>query len=120
VVLNKVDLPHVAERQAEVEAALLQLMGHKRLMAISAAQRVHTSELVRHMCVLCFRFDAVATEECFYFLVTTAVCCKSGEAANIVTIAVCYDVSCLCTHTHICYGSVKCFQKRFSNQSLTV
>ncbi|KAG5180000.1 GTP1/OBG-domain-containing protein [Tribonema minus] len=46
VVLNKVDLPHVAEKQAEIEAGLLAMMPHKRLMTISAAKRLHTSELM--------------------------------------------------------------------------
>jgi GTP-binding protein len=46
VVLNKVDLPHVEGRRDEIMAALLQLMPHTRLLCISAAARLGTTDLV--------------------------------------------------------------------------
>lgn len=46
VVLNKIDLPHVAERQEEIMAAIRAKMSHSRLLAISAAGRVGTDDLV--------------------------------------------------------------------------
>jgi GTP-binding protein len=46
VVLNKVDLPHVEERRQEIMDGLLKLMPHTRLLCISAAGRVGTSDLV--------------------------------------------------------------------------
>ncbi|CAM9811671.1 unnamed protein product [Chrysoparadoxa australica] len=49
VVLNKVDLPHVAESAAELEAALAKELDHKRLMTISAATRIKTEELLRRV-----------------------------------------------------------------------
>jgi GTPase Era involved in 16S rRNA processing len=45
-VLNKIDMPHVAEKQAQLEKELLAVLGHKRFMSISAAKRINTSELV--------------------------------------------------------------------------
>ena len=46
MVLNKVDLPHVAEHQDEIVKGLLALMPHTRLLCISAAGRVGTADLV--------------------------------------------------------------------------
>lgn len=46
VVLNKIDLSHVAARQEELLAALKSNMSHARLLAISAAGHVGTSDLV--------------------------------------------------------------------------
>jgi len=45
-VLNKIDLPAVGARQAELLAALRAKMPHARLLAMSAAGRVGTEELV--------------------------------------------------------------------------
>jgi GTPase involved in cell partitioning and DNA repair len=49
VVLNKIDMPHVAEKQAQLEKELLAVLGHKRFMSISAAKRINTSELVSEL-----------------------------------------------------------------------
>ena len=46
VVLNKVDLPHVEARQEKLLATLRENMPHARLLAISAAGRVGTADLV--------------------------------------------------------------------------
>ena len=46
VVLNKIDLPHVAAKQEELLATLRSNMSHARLLAISAAGHVGTSDLV--------------------------------------------------------------------------
>jgi len=46
VVLNKVDLPHVEAKQQELLARLRENMPHARLLAISAAGRVGTADLV--------------------------------------------------------------------------
>lgn len=45
VVLNKIDLPHVAEKQQVLTQQLLQAMTHTRLLTISAAGRLGLSEL---------------------------------------------------------------------------
>lgn len=47
VVLNKIDLPHVEARQAEIMAKLKSSMPHSRLLAISAAGRINVDDLVR-------------------------------------------------------------------------
>ena len=47
VVLNKIDLPHVAARQTELMRALRGEMSHSRLLPISAAARIGVGELVR-------------------------------------------------------------------------
>ena len=46
VVLNKIDLPDVAERQDELLKALKAEMGHKRIMPISAVKSTNTQELM--------------------------------------------------------------------------
>lgn len=46
VVLNKIDIPHVAEKQTELMAAIRERMAHARLLAISAAGRIGTDDLV--------------------------------------------------------------------------
>ncbi len=50
VVLNKIDLPHVAEKQAELEAKLKEVIPHTRFMAVSAMQKTNTAELVHRVC----------------------------------------------------------------------
>lgn len=46
VVLNKIDLPHVQEKQQELLEKLKDVMPHKRLLPISAAGRIGLDELV--------------------------------------------------------------------------
>jgi GTPase Era involved in 16S rRNA processing len=49
VVLNKVDLPDVAAKQAELEAALREAIPHTRFMTISAREKINTSELMQRV-----------------------------------------------------------------------
>jgi GTP-binding protein len=46
VVLNKIDLPHVAEKQEKILSELRSIMPHTRLLAISAAARINVEDLV--------------------------------------------------------------------------
>ena len=46
VVLNKIDLPSVAGKQAQLQETLSQAMSHSRLVCISAAERVHVPTLL--------------------------------------------------------------------------
>ncbi|CAM9581236.1 unnamed protein product [Discosporangium mesarthrocarpum] len=49
VVLNKIDLPHVKEKQEQLEADLKQVIGHNRFLSISAIKGVRTKELMRRL-----------------------------------------------------------------------
>lgn len=49
VVLNKIDLPGVAERQAEIEQALKEVIPHTRFMSISAIKKENTGELMHRV-----------------------------------------------------------------------
>ena len=49
VVLNKIDLPHVQEKQNEIEENLRNIIGHSRFMSISAKTKENTNELM-HRC----------------------------------------------------------------------
>lgn len=49
VVLNKIDLPDVQEREALLRKQLLENMPHTRLLTISAASRTNTDELVERV-----------------------------------------------------------------------
>lgn len=46
VVLNKIDLPHVAEKQNEIVSQLLSKMTHSRILCISGAGRIGMEEFV--------------------------------------------------------------------------
>lgn len=46
VVLNKIDIPQVKEREEELLEALRQAAGHSRVLSISAATRVRVKELM--------------------------------------------------------------------------
>lgn len=46
VVLNKIDLPGVAEKEKRLQEALLSAMAHTRLVCISAAERLHVPTLL--------------------------------------------------------------------------
>ena len=46
VVVNKIDLPHVADRKDEIIRELQNNMSHKRLLCISAAGRIETDNLM--------------------------------------------------------------------------
>ena len=46
VVLNKIDIPDVAEKQGQLVAQLRENMGHSRLLAISAAGRIGVKDLM--------------------------------------------------------------------------
>jgi hypothetical protein len=49
VVLNKIDLPHVAEQQAALEARLKEVIPHTRFMAVSAMRKTNTAELMHRV-----------------------------------------------------------------------
>ena len=49
VVLNKIDLPHVAERQDEILSLLRKHMPHTRLLTMSAAARINVDDLVERV-----------------------------------------------------------------------
>lgn len=49
VVLNKIDLPHVAAQQAELEEKLKAVIPHTRFMAVSAMQKTNTGELMHRV-----------------------------------------------------------------------
>jgi hypothetical protein len=52
VVLNKVDVPSVQERQPELLRALAKAAGHKRVLAISAASREAVPTLLGRLQIL--------------------------------------------------------------------
>ncbi|KAJ1435653.1 P-loop containing nucleoside triphosphate hydrolase protein [Ochromonadaceae sp. CCMP2298] len=58
VVLNKIDLPHVLERQAELMAGLQQSMAHSRLLPMSAAGRVGIADVVEKTWAFLKRIEA--------------------------------------------------------------
>lgn len=60
VVLNKVDLPHVQEKVPALKEALLQDMGHTRIMEISAATGLNTQELMQRVRKLLNKIDGLS------------------------------------------------------------
>ena len=59
VVLNKIDLPHVAAQQAALEEKLKAVVPHTRFMAVSAMQKTNTAELMHRVGGFSFWFWGV-------------------------------------------------------------
>lgn len=63
VVLNKIDLPHVAAQQAELEEKLKAVIPHTRFMAVSAMQKTNTAELMHRVGASCFGVLAFGVDD---------------------------------------------------------
>ena len=72
VVLNKIDLPHVAAQQAELEEKLKAVIPHTRFMAVSAMQKTNTGELMHRVCLgwlVGYLVDLVSVVGCIGLLI---------------------------------------------------